>query len=123
METTTKTILLIEDELLLCWTLEEALAARGYDTVIATTGEAGLAAIEGPVHYDAVVTNIRLSGGPDGWALARRARELHPEVAVVYVSGDSAVDHPAQGVPGSLMLSKPFEPVQIQGALQRLLRT
>ena len=116
------TILLIEDELLLCWSLEEALKPCGYATVIATTGHAGLAAIEGPGRYDAVVTNIRLSDGPDGWTLARRARELHPDVAVIYVSGDSAVDHTAEGVPDSVMISKPLKAGQIQAELQRLLK-
>lgn len=115
-------ILLIEDELLLCWSLEEALKPFGYTVVISTTGNAGLTAIEGSFPYDAIVTNIRLADGPDGWTLARRARQLHPQVAVIYVSGDSAADHAEQGVPGSVMLSKPFYPQQVQATLKRLLQ-
>lgn len=102
-------ILLVEDEVVLCLALEAELVDAGYQVRIETTGDRGWAALEQGHHFHALVTNIRLSEGPDGWALARRARELYPTIAVIYVSGGSAADHPAEGVPESKMLSKPFK--------------
>jgi CheY-like chemotaxis protein len=115
------TVLLVEDEILLCWILEEMLDESGYDVTLATTGADGLAAIEGPQHFDLLITNIRLKDGPDGWSLARRARELDPRIPVLFVSGDSAHEHANTGVPGSKMLSKPFEAQDIDTAIAGLL--
>jgi CheY-like chemotaxis protein len=113
-------ILLVEDEVLLRWHLEETLRDEGYRLEIRTTGNEGLAAIEEGTPYDALVTNIRFADGPDGWALARRARELNPLIAVVYVSGDSAWQDGADGVERSRMIAKPFQPHELRKALASL---
>lgn len=116
----TKSILLVEDELLLCWVVEEALIDEGHRVTIATTGDAGRDALENDQSYDLLITNIRLKDGPDGWALSRLARELQPDIPVLYVTGDSAAQHPAAGVPGSRMLAKPFEPDILKSAVAQL---
>ena len=117
------TILLVEDEALLCWLLEETLLDRGYEVTLATSGNDGLAAIEASQHFDLLISNIRLQDGPDGWSLARRARELDPQIRVLFVSGDSAHEHADHGVPGSVMLSKPFEAEDFETAIADLLGT
>jgi len=116
-----RSLLLVEDEVLLCWMLEEELRDDGYDVLTSTTGNEGMAALESSRPFDALVTNIRLEDGPDGWALAERARERNPQIAVLYVSGDSAAQHKSNGVQGSVMLSKPFEPAALRKALASLL--
>lgn len=116
-----KAILLVEDEVLLCWILEEALRDDGYAVHIATTGNGGLEALESGRKFSALITNIRLKDGPDGWTLARRAREIDPAIPVLYVSGDSASQHKDMGVEGSLMLSKPFQPEALHQKLAAIL--
>lgn len=49
----------------------------------------------------------------DGWEVAHVARELNPSIPVTYLSGDSAVEWSANGVPNSLMLQKPFAMAQL----------
>lgn len=73
-----KSVLLVEDEVLLCWVLEEELVEGGYDVTTATTGNRAQAALRQGRTFHALVTNIRLADGPDGWALAQEARELNP---------------------------------------------
>jgi two-component system cell cycle response regulator CpdR len=68
-----------------------------------------------------LVTDIRLGPGPDGWDVARHAREIQPAIPVVYMSGDSAIDHASRGVPDSLMVQKPFAVMQIVTAISSLL--
>ena len=75
----------------------------------------------GASRFRAVITDIRLGAGPDGWAVARRARELVPNMPVVYMSGDSAPEWSSKGVPNSLMVAKPFAPAQIITAVSTLL--
>jgi DNA-binding response OmpR family regulator len=117
-----KEILLVEDEVLLCWILEEALRDDGYGVHIATTGDGGMEALESGRRFSALITNIRLKDGPDGWTLARRAREIDPAIPVLYVSGDSAAQHREMGVEGSKMLSKPFQPDALHDKLAELLQ-
>lgn len=68
-----------------------------------------------------MLTDIQLGRGPDGWEVARHARELVPEMPVVYISGDSAHEWTARGVPDSIMVSKPFVDAQIITAVSTLL--
>ena len=52
----------------------------------------------------AVITDIRLGAGADGWDVARRDREINQSVPIIYISGDSAHEHASKGVPDSVML-------------------
>ena len=42
---------------------------------------------------------------------------------VIYMSGDSAEDWSSQGVPNSIMLSKPFAPAQLVTAVSQVLNS
>ena len=115
-------ILLVEDEVLIRMNLQEELAEAGFELVVAADGHRALAELEADAgRFRALVTDIRLGRGPNGWEVARRARELVPEMGVVYVSGDSAFEWSAQGVPGSVMVPKPFVPAQVITAVATLL--
>jgi CheY-like chemotaxis protein len=115
-------VLLVEDEPLLALDVESALVEAGYEVVVATSGNealAALAALEQP--YTAIVTDIRIGSGADGWAVAKRAREIIPGVPVIYMSGDSGADWTSMGVPESIMLNKPMALSQIIVALAQLI--
>jgi CheY-like chemotaxis protein len=115
-------ILLAEDEPLIGLSIRESLEEGGYSVHVAASGREAIAALEGGEDdFAGLITDIRLGGGPDGWALARRARELKPEIPVVYISGDSAHEHRARGVPDSLMVQKPFAMAQVVTAISTLL--
>ena len=115
-------VLLAEDEVLIRMNLEEELAEAGFELAVTTTGQQAMAELEAEAtRLGAVVTDIRLGPGPDGWRIARRARELVPAMPVVYISGDSAHEWSARGVSGSVMVPKPFYPAEVVAALSRLL--
>ena len=114
-------MLLVEDEPLVMDVLAEALADGGYEVVRSRSGEEALQEIgHDPTRFRAVVTDIRLGSGPDGWAVAQRARELVPNMPIIYMSGDSTHDWASKGVPGSIMLAKPFAPAQLITAVSTL---
>lgn len=58
---------------------------------------------------------------PADWELARRAREINDQIAVVYVIGDSVDGWSAIGVPKSVVIQKPFAEAQLVTALSTLL--
>jgi len=57
----------------------------------------------------------------DGWAVARRARKIDPNVPVVYMTGKEAEEWASKGVPNSIMISKPFAQAQLVTAVSQLL--
>jgi len=115
-------LLLVEDEALIRMHLEEELGEAGFELVVATSGQQAMDEIQADAsRFCAVVTDIRLGQGPDGWEVARRARESVPEMPMVYVSGDSAHHWTVKGVPNSVMVPKPFVAAQIITAVSTLL--
>ncbi len=115
-------LLLVEDEPLIRMNLQEDLTEAGFDLVVATSGQEALSELEADAdRFRGVLIDIRLGHGSDGWEVARRARKLVPEMPVVYISGDSAHEWTAKGVPNSIMVPKPFVGAQIITALSTLL--
>lgn len=115
-------LLLVEDEALIRMVLEDTLSDAGFKVVAASNGSKAVEELAtNPARFRAVVTDIRLGRGPDGWDVARRAREVEPTMPVLYVSGDSAHEWSARGVPNSAMVAKPFVGAQIVTALATLL--
>lgn len=116
-------ILVVEDEVLIQSLLTEALREGGYEAKIAGSGEDAIKLLDATEpKYRAVVTDINLRHGKlDGWEVARHAREVDPEIPVVYMTGDSAADWPSKGVPNSILITKPFAPAQILTAVSQLL--
>jgi len=48
-------------------------------------------------------------------------READPTFPVIYMTGATADQWASQGVPGSILLEKPFAPAQLITAISRLL--
>jgi DNA-binding response OmpR family regulator len=120
--TPTKTLLLVEDEALVRHDLKESLVEAGFDVSDVAQGGKALSELEAdPSRFSGLITDIRLGRGPDGWEIARRARELIPNLPVVYISGHGSADWPSKGVPNSLTLSKPFAMAQLITAISTLL--
>ena len=102
--------------------LELSLTDGGYDVVIVQSGSEALRRIETDAdRFGGIVTDIRLGAGPSGWDIARRAREIVPNIPVLYMSGDSAHEWSSKGVPGSVFLPKPFGPAQLVTAVSQLI--
>ena len=114
-------LFLVEDEELVLITVETALQDAGYAVRAARAGKEAMSLLETEGEsISALITDVNL-GDIDGWQVARRARELRPTLPVVYVSGDSAHEWAAHGVPHSVLVEKPFAPAQIVTAVSNLL--
>jgi CheY-like chemotaxis protein len=114
-------VLVVEDDALVILATEDFLSEAGFSVETATGAEAVAKLDDDVTRYCALVTDIRLGAGLNGWDVARRARELSQNMPVIYASGDSAHEWKAQGVPESIMLSKPFAQAQLITALATLM--
>src|SRR3954452_5673766 len=76
-----------------------ALHDGGYATESETSGEAAIAELEANSPIRALVTDINLIGERTGWHVARRARELFPDLPVIYVTSVASEEWSSQGCP------------------------
>lgn len=115
-------VLIVEDEALILDMLSMELSDAGFEVVTANNGRKALAQLDAKVaHINAILTDIRLGQGPNGWEVGRHARALAHHIPVVYMSGDSTSDWIACGVANSVMISKPFAVMQAIIAISNLL--
>ena len=107
-------ILVVEDEEPLQEILHDALKEGGFDLTTVASGQEAVAMIEsGVVKYSALATDVNLKGPMKGWEIARLVRQIDPAFPIVYMTGAAADDWASEGVPGSILLKKPFAPAQL----------
>ena len=115
-------ILLVEDDTLISLVAHDALEAGGFSVVVARAGSEAFEILDARSgELSGVVTDIRLGGGPNGWVVARHAREARPDVPIVYTTSDGAAEWPVQGVPNSVLVQKPYAPMQLLTAISSLI--
>jgi len=123
-------VLYVEDEPMIREFFAIELEDAGFEIVTAADGTSALQALNSDTsRFCVLITDINLGAGPDGWEVARRARELNQTLSVIYVTGAAAHEWGARGVPNSTILTKPCTPSQmvaaisssIDAAVQRLL--
>ena len=114
-------VLFVEDEFFIREWIAESLSEQGFAVDSVTNAADALSQIaRAPI--DVLLTDINLPGGMDGAALARRARELQPGLAVIYASTRAASLKQEARVPGSVVLPKPYEPAVLGRLLAAAVR-
>src|SRR5690348_5425999 len=86
-------VFVVEDEVLIQELLVDPLQEAGYQVLVASSGGEAIKLLEAEQtgSFRALVTDVNLgAASPSGWDVARRAREVHPDIPVVYITGDSA---------------------------------
>lgn len=100
-------ILVAEDEPQIQHFVEDALSDGGFEADVVQSGEDALSRFnDGRSGCKALVTDINIGAGLNGWELARRVREINPDFPVVYMTGGHAEAWKSQGVPNSILIAK-----------------
>lgn len=115
-------ILVVEDDPSFAGVISEVLRAHGYDCLTAHSDEEARKIISGSLPPRAMVVDVNLGCAADGFEIGRHARELHPQLPVVFMSGRVS-DYSARafGVPNSQFLQKPFTAEALLIAVMRAL--
>jgi DNA-binding response OmpR family regulator len=105
-------VLLVEDEFLISEWVAQALSEQGFAVQTAANATDALGHLTSD-QVDILFTDINLPGGMDGAALARRAREMLPNLPVVYASARATMLAPDARVPGAIIVPKPYQPALV----------
>ena len=113
-------VLFVEDDHLSNLENCEFLRSSGYNVTGAYCAPAALEMINRRELLTALVTDIDLGLGANGFDVARAARRVYPHLPVIFISGAAGSRHLAEGVVQSVFISKPFHPQQIVTALDAM---
>jgi len=116
-------ILLVDDNDEIRATIEEQLRGLGHEVVSARSGEDALALLGRGEHFDLLFTDVMMPGGMGGQDLTERARQLRPNLKVLFVSGYHQVALETRGdlAEGVVFLAKPYRKAQLANALDLVL--
>ena len=119
------TVLVVEDEPTVLALAVSILEDHGYATLSAANAREAMALIAAETPVDILFTDLNIPDGPDGLdglALAQTARELRPDLRVLYTTGGAQTDGmTALFVDGAGFLKKPYRQGQLVDALDTLL--
>jgi len=117
------TILIIDDDKLIRWSLSTLLGRAGYRIREAATGKEGLAAVESGTP-DLVLLDIMLPD-MDGFAVLEAIRYAHPDLPVLTMTADATAETARQalrfGVHGHL--EKPCDSAVLLAAVSEALQS
>jgi nitrogen-specific signal transduction histidine kinase/CheY-like chemotaxis protein len=119
----TESVLLVEDDPMVRGHVAGMLRDLGYRVVVAENGAAALGILEGPQPVDLLFTDMVMPGGMSGRDLAEAARQLRPEVKVLFTSGYTDDHVFAASQPGDManFLSKPYRRRELAAKLRAVL--
>ena len=117
------TVLIIDDDRLIRWSLSTLLERAGYRICQATTGAEGLAAIQTNMP-DVVLLDITLPD-MDGFAVLQTVRQAHPNLPILTMTADATPEKARQAFRlGALgHLEKPCESATLLAAISEALKS
>jgi DNA-binding NtrC family response regulator len=118
-----ETILVVEDDLSVQATVIDMLSEMGYRILKADNAEMALQVVQSGVHIDVLFTDVVMPGTLRSPELAKRAKQMLPDLRVLFTSGytQNAIVHGGRLDPGVHLLSKPYSREQLGRKLRELL--
>jgi len=118
-----ETILVVEDDLPVQATVIELLSGLGYSVLRANDAQSALSILQSGIGIDLLFTDVVMPGPLRSTELARQARVLQPDIAVLFTSGytRNAVVHGGRLDPGVELLSKPYRQEDLARKVRQLL--
>jgi len=118
-----KTVIVVDSQIIVRMTLSEYLRSCGYRVIEAASGEEALTVLkDADLPIDVTLTEVELRGEIDGFQLAAWIRNRRPTIAVILAgtpkraakaAGDLCEDGP--------MMTKPYDPQLVLDRIKRLL--
>jgi PAS domain S-box-containing protein len=105
-----ETVMVIDDEETVRMLVVEVLAEAGYHVLEAPDGPSGLEILRSEARIDLLITDVGLPGGMNGRQVADAAREVRPDLKILFVTGyaENAAVGNGHLDAGMEVMTKPF---------------
>lgn len=109
--TVVEAVLVVESDIRVRMTVADYLRERGYKVIEALNVGEALQILRSGTKVDALISEVELDGGTDGFALARVARREFPGLDIILASGPSMATQEGREENG---LPSPFKPTSLK---------
>ena len=118
-----ETILVVEDDGAVREHVVAQLIALGYQVLEASAGAEAIETLKQTPSIDLLFTDVVMPGGMGGKELADLARQLRPNLKVLYTSGytENSIVHHGKLDPGVKLLNKPYRREQLAVKVREIL--
>ncbi|BCA63428.1 diguanylate cyclase [Sphingomonas sp. HMP9] len=118
-----ETVLVVDDEPTVRMLVAEVLTDLGYTAIEAADGAAGLKVLNSDIRIDLLITDVGLPGGMNGRQVADAARNVRPDLKVLFITGyaENAVLSHGHLDPGMHVLTKPFAMDALASRIRQLI--
>jgi DNA-binding response OmpR family regulator len=117
------TVLVVEDEALISEMVADVLLDRGFEVHVVSNANDALRYLVSDRAIDLLFTDINLAGDMDGATLAVRARELRPNIPVVFASARVSLFGHLSKMPAAACLPKPYDTEQLCSTVEGMFAT
>jgi DNA-binding response OmpR family regulator len=121
MDTNFRTVMVVEPDVLVRMELAEYLRNCGYKVIEGTGAKDVWAVIEAARLPDVLLIDVKLPGEEDGFSVARRIRQTHPDIDVILTSGVSGAVQQCHELCEEGPLNKPYQPKDVEARIKMLL--
>ncbi|WP_188052372.1 PAS domain S-box protein [Aureimonas fodinaquatilis] len=118
-----RTVLVVDDEPLVRMLVVDVVEELGHIVIEAGDGPQALNALRSNSHIDLLITDVGLPNGMNGRQVADAAREIHPDLKVMFVTGyaENAVLSHGHLAPGMQIVTKPFDMQVLSNRIHEML--
>ena len=116
-----RSVLVVEDEILVRLTIADHLRGAGYTVFAAANAAEAIAVFASGEPVDIVFTDVQMPGAMDGLMLARWVHEHHPGIHVLVASGKGDAAVSSSLIPDDAFFSKPYPLEAVATRIQSLL--
>jgi CheY-like chemotaxis protein len=122
-EGTGRTVLVIDDEATVRMLIVEVLQDAGYTAVEAEDGPSGMKILQSAIPIDLLITDVGLPGGMNGRQVADAARDIRPDLKILFVTGfaENAAVGNGHLAPGMAVMTKPFVMTELGNKIVEIL--
>lgn len=113
-----RTILLVEDEVLVRMMIADELREAGFAVIETATPAEALDVLTHAFDINLMLSDVQMPGSMDGLALARLVRSAYPAIKIVLTSGRSAT---GEATEYDAFFPKPCDPPTMIGHIKALL--
>jgi DNA-binding response OmpR family regulator len=113
-----KVVMIVEPEVLVRMVVAEYLRDCGYTVIEATAAKDVWTVLDSGHRLDVVVAEV---GAVDGFSLAKRVRQTHPNIDVILISGIAGAAHESHELCKEGPIKQPYEPKDVEARIRLLL--